>query len=492
MKYKLTRKLVFYFTISLLSFAIIIGFTFSSMFEESTREQAQIELLERAQTIAQSVSTNLLNPTPSGSGKNQNSSGHMSGQHNSGNRAITLYLESLEATTTGEVWVVDKDLQAIDRSHGHSAISVRDLPEDGAAMLQEAVQGNIVFSEGFSTILNTESTSVGVPVYDDSNEILAVVLLHAPLSGIDRVIQQGYKLLALYIGIALIFSVALAYFLSMRFVKPLMTMRNVSMSIQSGDYSVPTNIKQSDEIGDLAHSIDTLALQLKKAHEERERLDHMRNEFFADISHELRTPVTVLSGSLESMKLSDLHDSVGLQNSIESMQNEVTHLKQLINDLLDFSKLNTTDFSLDKEDINLNDVIRDSIRSLRPLSQAKELDVEFTYDCDIYKYYGDYVRLRQMIMIVLDNAIKFSKPSDRITLSLKENQLRITDYGKGINPNDLPNIFNRFYKDEGTENSLGTGIGLAIAHQIALRHDIEIDVESELGKFTTFIFTFNN
>ena len=482
MKYKLTQKLFLYFSLSLLSFAIIIAFSFSSMFKQSTQEQARADLLERAQTIAQSVSSYLLEPTNS-------TGGHMSGKHGMNNRTISTYLESLEAVTSGEVWIVDKDIQTIGRSHMHGNLSINDLPSDGEQMIRDASLGNVVFSEGFSSLLNSESISVGVPVYTGTT-VAAVVLLHAPLSSIDSVIQQGYQLLAFYILFALLISIFLAYFLSLRFVRPLMKMRDVSLSIQDGDYTAQTNIQQNDELGELASSIDELSKQLQMAQSERDKLNHMRNEFFADISHELRTPVTVLSGTLETLNTATDVNQEQIQNQISVMQDEVKHLSQLINDLLDYSKLNTTDFSLNMETVNINDIVNDAIRSSRPLSNAKSINVTFESEESITEFYGDYVRLRQMISIILNNAIKFSNESSSVSLKITNRILTIQDYGKGISKEELPYIFNRFYKDEGTDNALGNGIGLAIAQQIANRHEITIEVESELGKGTAFIIHF--
>lgn len=452
------------------------------MFKQSTQEQARADLLERAQTIAQSVSSYLLEPTNS-------TGGHMSGKHGMNSRTISTYLESLEAVTSGEVWIVDKDIKTIGRSHMHGNLSVNDLPSDGEQMIRDASLGNIVFSEGFSSLLNSESISVGVPVYTGTS-VAAVVLLHAPLSSIDSVIQQGYRLLALYISIALLISIFLAYFLSLRFVRPLIKMRDVSMSIQDGNYTAKTNIKQNDELGELASSLDELSKQLQIAQSERDKLNHMRNEFFADISHELRTPVTVLSGTLETLSTTNNMNQEQAENQILIMKDEVKHLSQLINDLLDYSKLNTTDFSLNMESVNINDIVNDAIRSSRPQSSEKSITVTFDADESITEFYGDYVRLRQMITIILNNAIKFSVESSTVSLKLINRTLIIQDYGKGISKEELPFIFNRFYKDEGTDNALGNGIGLAIAQQIAIRHEITIEVESEVGKGTTFTIYF--
>ncbi|CAM3624386.1 HAMP domain-containing sensor histidine kinase [Erysipelothrix urinaevulpis] len=474
MNSKISRKLITYFAITLLVFALVIGFTFSAMFKQSTLDQAIIDLEQRAQTIAQSVSAYGVDESKT----NSHRQGHMMR-----NKNLSTYLESLEATTIGEVWIVDKNMKSIGRSHRNSSMDFEALPFDAKEMIDLALTGKNVQSEGFSKVLNADSVSVGVPIFE-GQRIIGAVLLHAPLAGIDAVVQHGYHVLIIYIVMALCLSILLAYLLSKRFVKPLYKMKETSKAIAEGDYTVKTNVYQNDEIGDLALSIDELSRQLDQAQQERARFDHLRNEFFADISHELRTPVTIMKGTLETLMLQ------GQEESKETMMNEMIHLQNLMNDLLDFSKLNSTDFALNKEKINLNQLVEDVIRSTRPLHSEKGISVNAHFDQDITPFVGDYSRLRQMILIVLDNAIKFSPKQGVIDIYLKQNCLLIKDYGPGISEDELPNIFSRFYKKESESNRYGNGIGLAIAKQIALRHDIDLTATSQVGLETCFKFEF--
>lgn len=480
MKHKMTQKLVAYFAITLLIFALIIGISFSRMFRQSTLDQSRIDLELRAKTIANSVAVYL---------EDSNSNhGHMGMMRN---RELNTYLESLEATTIGEVWVVDNEMQSIFKGHGHgSNIQLNELPTDSEQLIKDALNGKIVYGEGFSSLLNSESVTVGVPVYNRNQAIIGAVLLHSPIAGIDTVINHGYHVLAINIGVALVLSALVAYFLSNKFVRPLKRMNEVSKSLTNGEYDVKTDVDQNDEIGELAKSLDILSSHLGDAAREREKLDHMRNEFFADISHELKTPVTIIRGSLELMNDTDTQDITIINEHHESLLEEVVQLQKLIEDLLDFSKLNTTDFKLNKELVNLNDIVDNAIRSLRPLAMAKGINITYKNSGEPYPIYGDYARLRQMITIVLDNAIKFSLNGGKVEIVQDHGRLIIRDFGKGIAEDELENIFNRFYKDVGTDNKVGNGIGLAIAKQIADRHDILISVESKQHQYTKFEFEF--
>jgi putative sensor histidine kinase len=172
------------------------------------------------------------------------------------------------------------------------------------------------------------------------------------------------------------------------------------------------------------------------------------------------------------------------------------HLQRLVNDLIDLTKLQNTDFSIDKSTINLIEIINDAVRSMKQISNKKNIKINCAdknnVETESYLFTGDYQRIRQMIIIVLDNAIKFSNENQQIDIFLKKTdkkyELKICDNGKGIDPENIGEIFNRYHKSNTEENKNGMGLGLAIAKEIAIRHNIEILVESEPDVQTIFTF----
>ncbi len=172
------------------------------------------------------------------------------------------------------------------------------------------------------------------------------------------------------------------------------------------------------------------------------------------------------------------------------MLNESKGLERLVNDLLELSRLQNTDFSIEMYEINLWYILKDAIRSASNIGRHKNITIEYISDRDIFFVKGDYGRLRQMLMIIIDNAIKFSYENSRIQVSLDGKTVEIKDEGTGISENELPHIFDRYYSAAPSGNKSGTGLGLTIAKQIALRHNIEVSVFSEQGKGTAFTFKF--
>ncbi|MDD4583817.1 MAG: HAMP domain-containing sensor histidine kinase, partial [Eubacteriales bacterium] len=165
-------------------------------------------------------------------------------------------------------------------------------------------------------------------------------------------------------------------------------------------------------------------------------------------------------------------------------------LQRLVDDLLDLARLQNTDFLMDFQELRLCDIVNDVVRSAKQMAILKNIEIQKVQDQQPCIIQGDYGRLRQMFMIILDNAIKFSSENGIVSVSLKDKTVTIRDYGMGISKEDLPYIFDRFYKVKPEENKIGTGLGLAIVKQIAQRHNVEVFVESEQAEGTEFRLEF--
>ena len=169
------------------------------------------------------------------------------------------------------------------------------------------------------------------------------------------------------------------------------------------------------------------------------------------------------------------------------MLSESIFLQRLINDLLELSRLQNNNFQIEKTPLNICDVVQDVVRSGQHIGKKKAVSVEVRTDVNIYPFNGDYGRLRQMLMIFLDNAIKFSPLGGTVEVLLAGNVLKVVDHGCGIPAKDLPHVFERFYKTRVETNKSGTGLGLAIAKEIAERHDIKVSMISEPNETTVVV-----
>lgn len=328
---------------------------------------------------------------------------------------------------------------------------------------------------------------MGTPIISDG-QIIGALLIHSPIQGINDAMSEGFRILFISILTAFVLSVILSVLLALTFTKPLKKMKDTAALLAGGNYKVKTGIEQDDEIGDLAQTMDILSLRLHEAEEERKKVQKQRQDFITNISHELRTPVTVIRGSLEALSDGVVTEPDKVEEYHKQMLKESKSLERLVNDLLELSRLQNTDFKIEMQELNICDVLKDSIRSASNLAREKNINIKYSSDKDILLIKGDYGRLRQMFLTVIDNAVKFSYENKNIYITLKGEQIIIRDEGIGISEEDLPNIFERYYRIKSDENKTGTGLGLTIAKQIALRHNIELFAESKLNEGTSFVF----
>ena len=413
------------------------------------------------------------------------------------NVKIFRSMRMIEDIAMGEVWIVDAKTGNIvqGRNEKGQSFSYLKLPPNAEETIKKAISGETTTTENFNDYLNENSITVAVPI-KNGETIEGVVLLHSPVKYMSSALKSGIYTLIFSILAALILASISAVWLSISFTKPLNKIRNTTTELAKGNYEVTTQVNQSDEIGELAKSIDKLALQLDKSSKESERFEKMRQNFIANISHELRTPITVIRGSIEAICDGIISDSEQLKDYNEQILSDSIHLQRLVNDLIDLTKLQNTDFSIDKSTINLLEIINDAVRSMKQISTKKGVKINFSAENaieeDRYLFVGDYQRIRQMIIIVLDNAIKFSNENQKVDILLKKEnkkyELKICDSGRGIDPENIGEIFNRYHKSNTEENKNGMGLGLAIAKEIALRHNIEIFVKSVPNIKTVFTF----
>ena len=413
------------------------------------------------------------------------------------NVKIFRSMRMIEDIAMGEVWIVDAKTGNIvqGRNEKGQPFSYLKLPPNAEETIKKAISGETTTTENFNDYLNENSITVAVPI-KNGETIEGVVLLHSPVKYMSSALKSGIYTLIFSILAALILASISTVWLSISFTKPLNKIRDTTTELAKGNYEVTTQIKQSDEIGELAKSIDKLALQLDKSSKESERFEKMRQNFIANISHELRTPITVIRGSIEAICDGIISNPEQLKDYNEQILSDSIHLQRLVNDLIDLTKLQNTDFSIDKSTINLFEIINDAVRSMKQISTKKGVKINFSAENaieeDRYLFVGDYQRIRQMIIIVLDNAIKFSNENQKVDILLKKEnkkyELKICDSGRGIDPENIGEIFNRYHKSNTEENKNGMGLGLAIAKEIALRHNIEIFVKSVPNIKTVFTF----
>lgn len=473
---RLLFRVFFNYALIMILFALITGVVFVSLYRKLDIENNRNRLMQQAQGIAKQV-------------EEYQKNGDIS-------NGLT-YISAISTIQSLEIWVIanpgaDKPLNPYLTSVDLGGVV---LPEDQLEVIDGAFRGVEANRICYSDIHGYRVLSVGAPVMNRQGEACGAVVLNTEMASVDKGVSNILKTIIVSVLIALALSFIVAIWFARQLTGPFSKMRSMALKLADGDYEVRTGIDRKDELGDLARTLDFLTDKLKENEIERENLEHMRMDFFANVSHELRTPITVVRAYTESLVDRIVTEPEQVDQYYQRMLSECTGMERLVGDLLTLSKMQNPDFVIEKEPVEIIQLFRDLVRAASKIAEDKKVTVEFSCDSDICLMYGDYGRLRQMFLVILDNAVKFSNEGGivQISISKKERlEIRIKDNGIGISPEELPFVFEKFYKSKLRQNAKGSGLGLAIAKQIALKHDGTIEVQSELGKGTEFIFTFDS
>jgi len=226
---------------------------------------------------------------------------------------------------------------------------------------------------------------------------------------------------------------------------------------------------------------------------EVKKLERMRSEFVANVSHELRTPLTSIKGFVETLKEGDIEDKAKRDKFLSIIDMETERLINLINDILSLSEIENLKANIPIEKVLIKDLVEEVLDILRDGASAKNVNLHYDIDPEDLSLFANRYRIKQMIINLVDNAIKYNRENGDIFIKVQKNEegvlLKVKDTGIGIPKEHIPHIFERFYRvDKSRSRRLGgTGLGLAIVKHIVLSMEGSIEVESEVGKGSEFI-----
>jgi len=368
---------------------------------------------------------------------------------------------------------------------GSFGLGSRNVPKKTSlapAALSNALEGRLTY-ETFSAPDQRHIRVLTFPVIHHG-EVVHVLQVGSSLGHIERVLARVRYTLFLTLPTVLILALAGGWALARQALQPVDSMAQVARQITAGDLSrrIPVH-KGGDELARLAQTFNAM---IERMEDSIQRL----RQFSADASHELRTPLTILKGEAE-MALRQARSVEEYQQLLASALEEIDRISKIVEDLFLLSKTDLGEARLEMKPLPLDSLVGETISQMEPLAREKSVSL-FLDRCDPCIVSGDIYRLRELLLNLIENAIRYTPSGGKITVSLwreeKNALIKVSDTGIGISERDLPKIFDRFYRSDDARSiqPKGSGLGLSICHSIVLSHRGEIGVESHLGNGTTF------
>jgi len=235
------------------------------------------------------------------------------------------------------------------------------------------------------------------------------------------------------------------------------------------------------------------ALLLFQDFTELRSLQTMRRELVGNISHELRTPLTGIKAMIETLKEGAIDDKQAATDFISRIDSEIDHMTQMVSELTELSRIETGRAELRMASLNVNSLVQEIVARLNPVAERQKVTITTDLATDLAVVRGDGDRIRQVLVNLVHNAVKFNRPGGSVTISTKVDKgsviVSVSDTGIGISKEELPHVFERFYKGDKARTGGGAGLGLAIAKHIVEAHGGSISAQSEEGKGSTFGFS---
>ncbi|SHM49186.1 ATP-binding protein [Gracilibacillus kekensis] len=392
-------------------------------------------------------------------------------------------LEHLTDMTDTSAVILDSNGNNLLETNWHSDITDQILDpneikqlDQGATVVEEYTFNGSTYLKVAQPITNPNGTNGSVVLFSSfgliSNSIHNIIFL---------VILASLGAVALAMGFT--------FFISKKLGAPLIEMEKVAKQIaEKKNFSLRVDYKANDEIGSLAHAINHLSETL-------ERYQTNRNEFFSNITHELKTPLTYVKGYANAV-LHEMYQSKEERDEfLEIIENETDHISNLMDDLMDLSKIEEGKIDLNKEDVNINKLTEEMLRRSQFRAAEKGLKMELEVPDNTVYLFADKSRLDQVLTNLVENAVRYTEKGG-IVLQIKEERddvlIQVKDTGIGIKQEDIPYLFERFYRVDKSRSRAngGTGLGLSIVKNLVEMHEGDIHVTSEVNKGTTISLRF--
>lgn len=338
--------------------------------------------------------------------------------------------------------------------------------------------------------------SAVVPMGNNKDAIENGILLETKPANLDLALNSMRLYLLSGAMAILIIIIIVSVYLAMYISRPISRLATTVAEISRGSYVFNDDDQPLDEINILAGQLNKLTVRLQKIQAESCRMEEEKARLFAEISHELRTPLTSVQGFVEAIRDGMVQDEALQEKYLDTIYTQTVHISRLVDDMLVLSRLESGNITVEKLPVDLIALAQGVVVSMEGLAKSNNASIVIEKNAEKAFILGDVDRIEQIMRNLLKNAVKATE-NGTIRVGVKTRQdeviLNIEDNGVGIPPEDLPHIWDRFYRGKNQRGNMqekGTGLGLVIVKKLVQLQDGKIDVTSQLGKGTTFSLSF--
>ena len=455
-----TGSLVICFT--LLGIGLVQGFT--SYFYNQKRNDMVIQ--------AEKIATLYLN--------------YISDESNVSTEEFETELEILEKYLSSSYMLADNNgiviftSQDINKNVLNKQLEIDNLP-DVLCGSQEEYKGTL------SNIFDSPVYTIGYPIMEERNQCVAALFLSAPMIQLESTLFDAYRIIIIFICVAILIGFVLVFISSRAITQPLMELNDAAKVIASGDFEKRIRLTSNDEIGQLADSFNEMAGSLFQQ-------EKRRREFISNISHDLRSPLTSMRGFLQAL----IDGTIPYEKQdhyLHIVLDETERLAKMANTILDINKLEENENTLVLKKFDINTLVRETAFKFEERVMQNNIKLKTLSEQEVIMVNADYDKIQRVIYNLLDNAVKFTHKYGNITVltEIKEKKVyvHIKDNGKGVSKEEQKRVFDRLYKADFSrgKDKKGSGLGLSIVKAFIKAHNETITLKSDIGKGCEFIFT---
>ena len=393
---------------------------------------------------------------------------------------IRTLVEDFAGRDSMELMAIGLDGEVLITSSGFEPPADQPMPDYESAMSEGS---NDRYGEYIGE-LNGENVLAITMMSSVSSNQLSAMRFVVSLTQVDQQVLTLIILITI-IGVSILFFVIMSssYFIN-SIINPIGQIGDTARLIAQGDFDARLEKSNDDEIGDLCDTINNMA-------EELSATDRMKNDFISSVSHELRTPLTAIKGWAETMQEGGDLDESTRRKGIHVILSETERLSSMVEELLDFSRIQSGRFNIQLEKLDIVAELSDAVLMFDERARREGITLLYEEPEEFVVLMGDRNRLRQVFVNVIDNALKYSSAGGTVRVEAarvgSSFQVVVSDTGCGISAEDLPKVKTKFYKANFTRR--GSGIGLAVANEIVQQHNGSLELASQVGKGTVVTIT---